>query len=285
MADIPYPYSTKTMTVMDNIEISYADQGSGEKVLLFMHGLGSYLPAWQKNIEELKSSYRCIAIDLPGYGKSSKGDYPYDMKFFADAVADFIKKLALESVTLVGHSMGGQISITTALYHPTLVEQLVLVAPAGFETFTEGQKQWFREVLTAKGVMLTPVETIQSNLAYNFFSFPEDAFFMIEDRIAMRSASDFEWYAYAIEKSVQGMVDQPVFDFLSELQQPCLVIFGEHDNLIPNRYLNPGKTDEVANKGAEELIDATVKMIPKAGHFVMFEKAEEVNNAIKSFSK
>ena len=283
MEDLTYPYATKKLTVLDDIEIAYIEQGTGNQTILFVHGLGSYLPAWKKNIDVLSSSYKCIAIDLPGYGKSSKGKYAYDMKFFADVLGAFIQEMELRNVTLVGHSMGGQISITTALYYEDLVDRLILVAPAGFETFHEGQKEWFRGILTSRGVMLTPAENIQANIAYNFYDFKKDADFMISDRIAMRSAIDFEWYCYAVVQSVKGMVDQPVFDFLKEVEQPTLVLFGENDNLIPNRYLNPGKTSKVAEKGVAQMPNASLRMIPNTGHFAMFESAELVNNEIMQF--
>lgn len=64
---------------------------------------------------------------------------------------------------------------------------------------------------------------------------------------------------------------------------PALIIFGENDNLIPNRFLNPGKTSKVAQVGKERLPNSKLVMIPKAGHFVQFEKSGEVNNAIKAF--
>lgn len=283
MSELSYPFDTKSLSLSKKIELTYTDQGSGTNTLLFIHGLGSYMPAWQKNIPVLSESYRCIAIDLPGYGKSSKGNHSYDMKFFADVVAEFIQELDLKNVTLVGHSMGGQIAITASLYHPALVDQLVLISPAGFETFHEGQKQWFRDVLNARLVQVTPPEAIQTNLAYNFYDYPKEADFMITDRIAMRSAKDFERYCYAVEMSVKGMVDQPVFDFLPKVNQPTLVIYGENDNLIPNRYLNPGRTVDVANKGIVQLPNGQLVMVSKSGHFTMFEKAEEVNEAIIKF--
>lgn len=281
--DIDYGVNVDYQLVFDEIEIAFVDTGSGENTLLFIHGLGSNLLAWKKNIEGLKDKYRCIAIDLPGYGKSSNGNYPYDMEFFASTVSEFIKKRQLEKVTLVGHSMGGQISMTLALHEPELVDNLVLVAPAGFETFHEGKKQWFRDVFTADLVKYTPVEAIQANLAYNFYTYPSEAEFMITDRIALRKADDFDRYCYAVVRSVNGMVDQPVFEFLEDIRQPTLVVFGENDNLIPNRFLNPGFTEVIAKQGVDKIPNAQLKMISKCGHFAQFEKADQVNSEIRNF--
>ncbi len=285
MDQLSYPYAVKKQMVLNDIEVAYVDEGQGTETLIFIHGLGSYLPAWKRNIEGLKQQYRCIALDLPGYGKSDKADYPYDMEFFANVVANFMQKLSINEATIVGHSMGGQIAMTMALYHSEKVKNLVLVSPAGFETFHEGQKQWFRDVFTARLVKLTPADAIQSNLAYNFYDMPEEAEFMITDRLAMRTASDFDWYCHAIEYSVKGMVDQPVFEFLPDIKQPTLVIFGENDNLIPNRFLNPGFTREVAEKGNAQLPNSDLVMIPNCGHFAQFEKPAEINESISKFLK
>lgn len=280
--DLEYPFETKKIKLDNDIELAYMDEGQGEPLIL-IHGLGSYSPAYKKNIEQLRNEYRVIAIDLPGYGKSTKKNYEYSMSFFANVVHDFMDKMNIEKASLVGHSMGGQISMMTALSYPESVDKLILIAPAGFETFTAGQKEWFRGVITKKGVMLTPVESIIANIGYNFYDMPEDAQFMIDDRIEMRTAKEFEGYAYANEKSVSGMVDEPVFDYLDQIKAPTLVIFGKNDNLIPNRFLNPGKTEAIAKQGAEKIPNSEMHIVSKAGHFVHFEKSEEVNQIISAF--
>lgn len=263
--------------------IAYTDEGKGEKTIIFIHGLGSYLQAWIKNVEVLKENYRCISIDLPGYGKSSKEAHSGQMTFYAGIINDLVKKLDLGKVYLAGHSMGGQISMTTYLLYPDIVEGLILVSPAGFEAFDKGQKQWFRNVMTVDGVRLTTADAIQNNLASNFYRMPEDADFMITDRMAMRTAKDFNAYCYAVVQSVNGMVDNPVIDYLQDIKVPTLILFGENDNLIPNRYLNPGRTSEIASFGAGKIKGSKLVMVPKCGHFMMFEKAEEFNKEVKNF--
>lgn len=285
MRDMDYGMGEKMIQLRDDLQIAYTDQGEGKETILFIHGLASYIPAWKHNIADLKSNYRCIALDLPGYGKSSKENYTVSMDFFAETIKTFCQKMNLSKVVLAGHSMGGQIAISTALKFPDLVTQLILIAPAGFETFNKGQKQWFRDVMTVDGVRLTPVEQIRVNYAYNFYNMPEDAQFMVDDRIKIRGALDFSNYCYHITQGVNAMVDSPVFDFLPLVKQKTLCIFGANDNLIPNRFLNGGETEKFAKMGAEKMPNATLHMIPKAGHFVMFEKASEVNALVTSFLK
>ena len=282
--ELDYPYETKTIEIEENLTIAYMDEGSGAPII-FIHGLGSYAPAWKKTIAGLSDKHRCIAIDLPGYGKSSKGNYEGSMRYYADIVKKIADKLNLEKVTLAGHSMGGQISILASIAYPDLVDRLLLFSPAGFEQFTAGQKDWFRDVLTPKGVALTPVNALITNVGYNFYKFPSDAQFMIDDRIAMRTAVGFNLYCHQIVKSINGMVDEPVFDYLKNIKAPTLVIFGAQDNLIPNRYLNPGKTKNIAQLGASQIPNCQLKMIDKAGHFAHFEKANEVNGIVKEFLK
>lgn len=282
--DLKYPFPVKTIQLKD-ANIAYVDEGTGDNTIIFIHGLGSYLRAWDKNIPELSKKYRCIAIDLPGYGKSSKEIHPGSMEFYADVVAQLINKLELKNVTLAGHSMGGQISMVFALKYPTLVKNLVLVDPAGFETFNEGEKQWFRDVMTVNAVKLTPVQAIRSNLILNFYDMPDDAEFMVTDRVALRDAKEFEKYCYAVAKSVHGMVDQPVINLIDRIIQPTLIVFGENDNLIPNPYLHGGKTEDIAKIGNEKIKGSKLVIIPECGHFAQYEKYNEFNNAVLEFLK
>jgi len=285
MSELEYPFTVQHATLTDGRRIAYIDEGQGSETIIFIHGLGSYLPAWKQNIEVLKNHFRCIAIDLPGYGHSSKEPHSGMMSFYASAVIDFMDQLGIENAVLAGHSMGGQISMVAAMMYPERVSRLILAAPAGFEGFTPGQKQWFRNVMTVRGVMLTRVEDIITNLAINFYNMPSEAEFMIKDRIAMRSASDFEAYSYAVVQSVNGMVDEPVIDKLHKITQPTLIIFGENDNLIPNRFLNPGTTLGVAQVGAAGIKGSRLVMLPQTGHFVQFENYQRFNEEVLKFLK
>ena len=286
MEDMQYLHAVKKVHLpQSGYDIAYTDEGKGSKTIIFIHGLGSYLQAWTKNVEVLKNNYRCISIDLPGYGKSSKQPHSGQMTFYAGIIDELVKELGLNKVVLAGHSMGGQISITTSLLYPSIVEGLVLVAPAGFEPFHKGQKQWFRDVMTFDGVRLTTAEAIQNNLATNFYRVPKDAEFMITDRLSMRTADDFGAYCYAVVQSVNGMVDNPVIDYLKDISVPTLILFGENDNLIPNRYLNPGRTVDIAKHGASKIKNSKLVMVPKCGHFMMFEKFEVFNREVLDFIK
>jgi pimeloyl-ACP methyl ester carboxylesterase len=286
MDEMVYKHQVKKVNLpVSGFDIAYTDEGKGDKTIIFIHGLGSYSQAWIKNVEVLKNDFRCISVDLPGYGKSSKQPHSGQMTFYAQVINELVKELNLNKVTLAGHSMGGQISITTHLLFPDIVEGLILVAPAGFEHFHKGQKQWFRDVMTVDGVRLTTTEAIQNNLASNFYRLPADADFMVTDRISMRSADDFNAYCYAVVQSVNGMVDNPVIDYLEDIKVPTLIIFGENDNLIPNRFLNPGPTSEIAKYGASKIKNSKLVMVPKCGHFMMFEKSEVFNSEVRNFLK
>jgi pimeloyl-ACP methyl ester carboxylesterase len=259
------------------------DEGNSKQVLIFVHGLGSYLPAWQKNIGVLKEKFRCIALDLPGYGKSSKGPYPIGMAYYANILSEFLKKMDIPSAVFIGHSMGGQIVMTLAIQKPKIVEKLILVAPAGIEIFTQGERDWFKQVVTVKAIQATPPQQIRANIVANFYKMPKDAEFMVIDRLRLRQAKDFVLYCLANQQSVAGMVDEPVFDYLGEIKQPTLIIFGENDNLIPNPYLHGGKTEDIAKTAAQKIPNSTLVMIEKCGHFAQFEKPEVVNQAIIQF--
>lgn len=286
MQDWEYPYEVQKISISDSIEIAYISEGKGKCNLLFIHGLGSNLKGWQKNIEFLKKDYRCIALDLPGYGKSSKGIYPSNMTFFAETIRIFIDKMKLKNVVLIGHSMGGQAAIHTVLNNSKQIEKLVLIAPAGFETFTEQERMWFQNIYTPAVVKATPEEQIVKNFQLNFHAMPDDAQFMIDDRLWMRQTVEYDYYCNMIPKCVMGMLREPVFERLQEIKLPTLVVFGENDLLIPNKFLHADlTTSTVAKSGQESISNSVLKMIPSAGHFVQWEQAERVNDEITAFIK
>ncbi|MDZ7765209.1 MAG: alpha/beta hydrolase [Melioribacteraceae bacterium] len=281
--ELQYPFEVNKVELEDGRKIAYVDEGNSNEVIIFVHGLGSYLRAWEKNISELKKEFRVIAIDLPGYGKSSKELHPGTPEFYSDVIAQFMDALEIDKANIAGHSMGGQAAIALSLKYPDRVKRIILAAPAGIEEFTEGQKEWFREVMTVQGVKLTPVHQLRANVYANFYNMPDDAEFMITDRIALREAEKFDNYCYTVVQSVKGMVDQPVVHLLPKITQPTLIVFGENDNLIPNPYLNPGFTADIGRKGNELIQNSELVIIPECGHFLQFEKPEVFNEAVRNF--
>lgn len=281
-----YVFEVKELTLPDYQTIAYVDEGSGSETLVFVHGLGSYLRAWEKNIHELSGFYRCIALDLPGYGQSGASPEGYHPKYFAAVLAQMMAKLALKNVILVGHSMGGQIAIQLGLDYPESIKKLVLVAPAGLETFSDAEKMWFKQIYTPAFVAAATPEQVRQNYQLNFFKMPEDAETMINDRIQQMQTEGFAAYCEMIPQCVMGMLEQPVFDRLSELKLPVLILFGKEDSLIPNKFLHPGLTTEaVAAMGIEKIPHAQLHMVSEAGHFVQWEKPTEVNQSISDFVK
>lgn len=278
-----YPVATRTLRVPGG-HVAYADLGRGDPTLLLIHGLASSLGAWTRNLAPLAARHRVIAVDLPGYGRSSGQDVPGSMAYFADVIDGVITALRLRDVVLVGHSMGGQIALTHALRHPGRARALVLCAPAGFEVFDEREAALLKGATTPQAIMATPPERVRANVAANFVTVPDDARFIAEDRLRLIGDPGFSGYATAVSRSVAGMLDGPVFARLPEIQAPTLVLFGEEDRLIPNRLLHrDSTTSDVAERGAAQLPRGRLLKIPQAGHFVMLEQGARVNEEILGF--
>ena len=233
-------------------KLAYVEKGKG-RVILFIHGLGGNLSHWLKSVNELSSAYRCIAIDLPGYGWSDKKidtKGKDQLQFYADAINEFLKKKKIKRVVLVGHSMGGQTAIITALQNKR-VKKIVLMAPAGLETFTEKEGELLISVTPPTVFEKQDETTIRNNFKLNFFQQPPDAEQLIQDRLSMKKCSDFNLYCETVSAGVKGMLAHPVKDSLQYFKKPVLIIFGANDMLIPNRYLHPNlKTEELAKQAA-----------------------------------
>lgn len=278
-----YPFTTYYTTI-DNLEIAYIKEGKGKQTIIFIHGLSSNADAWSRNIEILKDKYTCVALDLPGFGKSSKLASAYTPTYYAEIVAKLIDKLKLKNVVVAGHSMGGQTAIKLALNHPKKIKKLILIAPAGIEEFNDKQALLMKNAVTADMVSKTTDEQIDRNYQLNFFKVPEEAQSMIYDRKKIKQASDFPEYCNAVAKSIAGMLDDPIHTELKQLSIQTLVIFGENDNLIPNKYLNPSLTTALVGGMAKEKIkNSSLHFIFESGHFVQFEKPTEVNRIITTW--
>ncbi len=270
-------------TEVRNITVGYLDEGRGDETILLIHGLGSNAKGWSRNIDELARNHRVIAVDLPGYGVSDKGFYEYSLPFYAQVLSELLTKLEVDKAIWMGHSMGGQIALVAALEQPDRVDRLVLVSPAGFEAFTDGEGDWLRKAVSPEFVQDTTIRGIAVNLKSNFHDAPAEADVMITDRIQVRGAKDFKKYCYAVAENVGAMLDAPVLDRLADISQPTLVLFGANDNLIPNRYLHGGHTVNIAEQGTGLMPNAKLVMVPECGHFVQFEKPTETNDAVLEF--
>lgn len=264
--------------------IAYIDEGSGDKTLILVHGLASNAGFWRYNIEPLSQDFRVIAVDLPGYGKSQKGDYQYGMKFWAEMMSEFITELELENVVYVGHSMGGQIGITLSIEFPDAIDELVLAAPAGIESFSRGSGNWLASVFTMEGVKRTTEPAIRENLSINFFRWDSRWEWMVEERVRMAKAREMDEFAYTVVRSINAMLDEPTSHRLHQVNHPTLIVYGEYDGLIPNRFLNPGFPSAVFQKGHDAIPNSRLIELSRAGHMLMIEQPDAFNTAVATFA-
>ena len=279
---IKYSFPAKFIEIK-NYNLAYIDEGNSEIVLLFIHGLGSYLKAWDRNIPELKNHFRCIALDLPGYGKSGKQIHSGDVSFYVEIINEFITKLNLENVSLVGHSMGGQIVSAYTIKHPNQITKLILTAPAGFETFNEEEVELIKKIISPEILFKTSDHQVRLNYQFNFFKMPLEAEEMIADRITIKDDEDFYKHCTIVSNSLFGLLNAPVFDQLKEINTPTLIFFGKDDLLIPNKSIHQTTTEEIASRGSSQIKNSKVILLDECGHFLQYERPEKFNSQVISF--
>jgi pimeloyl-ACP methyl ester carboxylesterase/CheY-like chemotaxis protein len=263
-------------------EIHVQEEGppSGE-IALLIHGWSSSWYAMSPLLDELKGRYRCLAVDLPGYGDSPRLPQATTIAAYADLLADLIRQISGKPVVLIGHSMGGMISLTLALRHPDVVERMVLLCP----TISGRLSRWINVV-----TLFTSLE--RYSIASWFVAALEPQFLRVTDWL-MRPASfaertditDDQYHQLRADarRPGQGKVRAECFwamqagdlrGRLGVIKTPALVLWGMEDNTVPLRD---------ASVVDDEWPDAELRIIPKAGHWPQFETPKTTKIAIRAF--
>lgn len=274
-AELDYGLAATLRTLGDH-RVAVHEVGRGDPPLVLIHGLGSDMRVWSHNLEALARHHRVLAFDLLGFGRSDKPAGVHALASHVECVRALIDAVGGAAV-LVGHSMGGQIALHTALAHPERVLGLVLSAPAGFERFDASAAGWIRAVVDDGYTRFASPLQVAMRHAQIFHRTPPSAWPMLRDRLAVIGGPEFDAYCRAVTQSVAAMLAEPVIDDLERIAAPTLVTFGRHDALIPNRFLHGGDPERLARAAVARLASGRLEMIADAGHMPQFEQPQRWN--------
>ena len=283
LPDINAHYDLSADTKVHYVELN----AQGERTLIFVHGLGSYLKFWRYQLDHFAAQgYRVLALDMIGYGKSSKpATFPYTMDAMADVVLAFAREAGADRPVIVGHSMGGQTALSFAIRYPDALSALVLTSPAGFERFSPKEQAWFEKVFTVPLIMGTPEAAIWGTVRRsNFYRWKPEYAWLIEERVRAAKNDTFAQYAYANVRSVHGLAhDDFVRANLRHIKVPTLIVHGDMDRLIPNPFMHGGPTIDVMKHGQRNIPGARLVTLEGCGHTVQMDCSVEYNAAVGAF--
>jgi pimeloyl-ACP methyl ester carboxylesterase len=198
---------------VNGLSLYYEEHGSGEPLVLLHGGIGAG-ELLAPIVPALAAARRVIAVDLPGHGHSPYVDRPLRAETMADDIAALIEHLGLGQTDLMGYSLGGLVSLRTAIQHPALVRRLVLVS---IPFRRDGSHP---EVLDAMDAMsVDAAELIKQSPLGELYS-----------RIAPRP----EDWTSLIARTAEGIkVDYDWTEEVRGLEMPTLLVFADADSVRP----------------------------------------------------
>lgn len=208
--------------------LHYTDTGHGETTLVFLHYFGGSSKTWAAVIELLKNSFRCIAVDLPGFGASSPLVQQPTVENTAVKVNELLQALSLKNVVLIGHSMGGKVALALAAKRPVGVKQLILVAPSPPtpEPMSNAER---KSLLDAFGNKMA-LEKIAKGLTAEPLSVRQLKEVFDDNLRVHRSAWD-GWIEEGSKEDISGQ--------MKNIDVPVTVVTGDSDKNFSTSFLKP----------------------------------------------
>jgi pimeloyl-ACP methyl ester carboxylesterase len=264
------------------LEISTLTMGHGPDVLL-LHGLGGTKSSFFDTAAALSRSYRVHALDLPGFGGSSKPALArYGAPFFARAVLGVMDALQVERAHLVGNSMGGRAALEVALRRPERVRGLGLLCPA-LAYVRRGYQPIVR--LVRPELALLPHSLGRRRIEDQFWSMFADRD-QVDPSVADIAVDEFERIyrtagaRLAFLASARSIYLEPpfgrggLFPRLAELEPPALFVWSSHDRLAPAGFR---RHVERWLPSAEQIV------LEDCGHVPQVERPERTNGLLERF--
>jgi pimeloyl-ACP methyl ester carboxylesterase len=216
---------------IDGFRIAYLEGGSGEPLVL-LHGIGGDKYHWIRVAPYLTRRFRVIAIDLPGFGESSRvSDKSYTASDQVRYLHAIVGALGLESFHLGGNSLGGLISARYAVAYPGEIRTLWLLAPAGVGTGPVGALASLRPGDDIPLLVRSPAD-VDRVLAYAMSTppyFPS----AVKRAIGTRGAADYELHARIFHELGREWANAPLERVVTGLNVPTRIVWGEEDRLLP----------------------------------------------------
>ncbi len=266
---------TETLPLSNGFTIRYLRVGTGPPLVL-VHTIRTQLDYFEKPVPALRQHYQVYVLDLPGHGQSSILQTEYTEELFRESISEFITKLDLRDLTLVGESIGGVLALTVAATMPERVSRAVALNPYDYgEEFGGGIRRskngWIIGLFNVFGPYTVEPRFLLSAVFKGGFSdpskLPEDLlteFHRTGERPGYRHAE------YSVFRNWRSWIEAR--NLYPQITIPVTLIYSHEDWSRPEER----ERTRLAIRNAELIT------IDDAGHFASLEKHAEVSSIILS---
>ena len=264
--------------------ISTLSAGNGVETVILVHGLGGTKSSFYETVSALSKRYTVHAIDLPGFGASSKSARaPYDPAWFARALVRFLDAQGIRRAHLVGNSLGGRIAIEVGLSAPERVNSLSLLTPS----LAWRKRRGFVPLVKLLRPELAAIpHTLTSQLVrrqfWSMFGRPEKLHPSVADLAVEEFLAGYRDPAARVAFSAAARniyLEEPdghngFWTRMAELESPAMFIWGDNDPLVPLAF---------SAHVSETLPQARQIVLNDCGHVPQVELPEDTNGLLLDF--
>lgn len=250
------------------LELNSDITGSGPP-LVILHGLFGSATNWRSVARKLAADHEVHALDLRNHGASPWAD-TMSYTEMADDVQHYVEQHNLNSVTVMGHSMGGKAAMALALAHPEVLERLIVVdiEPRSYHDALSNYAQAMRGVDLMAAASRAEVQRQLQSLLPDASVAP----FLVQNLVQRNEHFDWRINLAAITSAMQTLVNFPAALRTRRFDKPATVIAGALSDYVPAGD---------ASAFAPMFPNLTVEMIEGAGHWVHSDKPEEFVQAVR----
>jgi len=247
--------------------VHYEVYGRGKPVILLHGWLGSW-GLWQETMGYLGRYYRTYAMDFWGFGESGKKRETYAVQDFVSLVNQFMEQLGIMHAPLVGHSMGGTVSLSVAIKYPERVSKVVVVgSPIVGSSLAWPLKLAGRRPIAFMLFNMMGLFRGAMRIASPFIC-RDPRFPAMMDRDLSRTTVE------SFLLSIASLRRTDLRPMLDQVQAPALGMFGDKDIIV-----NPLQWQPMQNG----IKDVRIERFPTSGHFPMLEEPTDFSQRLKAF--
>jgi len=259
--------------MVNNLMLEFEEYGQrGKLPVVFIHGFPFSKAMWTAQVDLLKNDYHVVIYDVRGHGGSEAGDGQCTLEYFVDDLIGLLDHLRLESVVVVGLSMGGYIALRAIERHPERFRGLVL---CNTRSEADGNEAKIKRAQQARSVKVDGIKKFAEGFVKAVFyekTFHSNPRAVELIRSIIENTPPLTVAGTLI--ALAGRTDTSAS--LPAIRVPTLILVGEHDTLTP-------PSASLAMK--EKIPNAEMYIIPNAAHMSNLENPEVFNDHLVKFLK